>query len=234
MNTNLCLMCLMLHGFKWLKSPAQFTWGEGLNSKSFHWMCVPKYTWHDIMFSFVGKYRMNSHRLLVNIDEIGMICMENPKAGIKKKGINVNFFKKKKKSWKKQIIPSSSVDPRTFVFCQSVSLLMRYHDCFPWNRKMRRCTMQHTQTSTFCAMIECVPVCRREDLRSSYPWRSGGMGRGLLKSSRPTNQYVFSTPFPWKFKLVVKKKSIHSAHVLSVCVCFVFTFNSVRPLTWIL
>lgn len=42
---------------------------------------------------------------------------------------------KNKKSQQHQVSPSSSVDPGIFVFCQQVSPLKRYHECFPCNKK---------------------------------------------------------------------------------------------------
>lgn len=46
-------------------------------------------------------------------------------------------FKKTKQNKKQQhrVSPSSSVDPGIFVFCQRVSPLKRYHECFPCNKK---------------------------------------------------------------------------------------------------
>lgn len=116
-----------------------------------------------------------------------------------------------KKKQKKQHYssPSSSVDPGTFVFCPEVSPLKRYHDCFPCNRKYSfLCTKTGTQSeqNTTCRpyshLITCysinVHLCIRGGVTKifSYPVRSGGIGRGLLKSSLPTNQYVCSIPFP--------------------------------------
>lgn len=131
----------------------------------------------------------------------------------------ISIFILGKKKQQHRASPSSSVDPGIFVFCQQVSRLNWYHDCFPCNRKYSFLyTVTGTQNTTCPLYVKLCPnnlklysinvvqtvnqanhiyaYVEEKHKTLSYPWRSGGIGRGLSKSSLPTNQYVFSIPFP--------------------------------------
>lgn len=141
--------------------------------------------------------------------------------------------------------PSSSVDPGTFVFYQQVFPLKRFHDCFPCNNnKLSFITVVNVlfkeMNGTAYGLNQVnhsgayASGRRRVTLEDQEGWAEASWN----PPSPPTNKcsQFLSPRIESSFTLFRNHQNVHArVHTFfAPPLLFVFTFNSVRPLTWIL